>query len=168
MLDIPRLLLFVLPAYIANSTPVVFGGHTPIDFGLTLADGKRVFGSSKTWRGLFSGILFGILTAIILAILTQPTLQAIQGATLVGVLLSVGTHVGDLLGSFLKRRLGMKSGAEFFLTDQLLFLVVALAFAWPFHPLALDELVFLVVLTFILHKTSNIVAHRLHLKQVPW
>ncbi len=64
---------------VANSAPVlysmVFGGRcaTPIDGGRLLRDGRPVFGTHKTWRGLFGGALatsaaggllsIGILTA---------------------------------------------------------------------------------------------------------
>jgi len=36
-------LWFILPAYIANGTPVVLGGGPPIDGGKGLSDGYRIF-----------------------------------------------------------------------------------------------------------------------------
>jgi len=81
--------------------------------------------------------------------------------------------VGDLLGSFVKRRFGLPPGSQYFLLDQLLFLVVALAFAVWYDEALLAELngwhvLFLLVLTYFLHLFFNWIAHRLHLKKVPW
>ena len=46
-------LLYILPAYVANGAPVIFGGGTPLDFGRKLG-GKPIFGNHKTIRGLIS------------------------------------------------------------------------------------------------------------------
>ena len=40
---------FMLPAYVANPTAVVFGGGRPIDAGRVLRDGRRFLGDGKTW-----------------------------------------------------------------------------------------------------------------------
>ena len=49
----------MLPAYVPNSAAAVFGGGTPIDFGKTCGDGRRIFGDGKTHRGFFGGVLCG-------------------------------------------------------------------------------------------------------------
>src|SRR2546427_13302198 len=46
---------FLLPAYVANPMAVVSGGGTPMDFGRTLRDGRRLLGDGKTWRGFAGG-----------------------------------------------------------------------------------------------------------------
>ena len=51
----------ILPAYIANGSAVLVGGGTPIDFGKTWRDGKRILGDGKTWRGLFAGAILGMI-----------------------------------------------------------------------------------------------------------
>jgi CDP-diglyceride synthetase len=38
---------FILPAYAANASPVVFGGGKPIDGGRKFFDGRPIFG---TWE----------------------------------------------------------------------------------------------------------------------
>ena len=58
-------LLFIFPAYCANAVPVLAGGGTPMDFGKNFFDGKRIFGSHKTFRGFFFGLAIGILVGIV-------------------------------------------------------------------------------------------------------
>jgi CDP-2,3-bis-(O-geranylgeranyl)-sn-glycerol synthase len=163
--------LYILPAYIANGAPVLFGGGRPIDGGRKMADGRRVLGDSKTIRGLASGITAGMLTGVILS-------TAVPGAFLpqfpfwtkmaIALLLSLGTMLGDLAGSFVKRRIGMAAGEPFFLLEQLLFFVAALAFSLAVYLPDLAEVLYLFAVTFALHVLTNIVAHRLKLKRVPW
>jgi len=61
-------LLFFLPAYVANMSPVfaarlVPRWNAPIDGGRVAKDGKRLLGPGKTWRGLAGGAVAGALTA---------------------------------------------------------------------------------------------------------
>lgn len=46
-MDVAQLLLFILPAYIANATPVLFGGGMPVDFRRKFIDGERLLGDGK-------------------------------------------------------------------------------------------------------------------------
>jgi len=61
-------MIFVLPAYIANATPVIsvkiIGRSTPLDRGMYAWDNKRILGDGKTVEGLISGILVGALSGI--------------------------------------------------------------------------------------------------------
>ena len=41
-------ILFIIPAYVANSIPVVMGGGPPLDGGRMWKDGKRILGDGKT------------------------------------------------------------------------------------------------------------------------
>lgn len=61
-----------LPAYVANMSPVFSSKimptwNAPIDGGRLHADGKRMLGDGKTWRGLTGGALAGGATALIMA-----------------------------------------------------------------------------------------------------
>jgi len=161
-MDFISLLLFILPAYIANSTPVLFGGGLSVDFGRS-AWGKRIFGDGKTWRGLFAGIAFGTLTGIL-----EAGVLGDRSFILLGILLSVGTMFGDLFGSFVKRRFGVDRGQRTFLIDQLPFLVFALILAAPIRFPGWLEVTVLAVITYFLHIASNFIAHRIGLKNVPW
>ena len=154
-------IIFILPAWVANGAPVIFGGGRALDLGRKLG-GKPIFGSHKTIRGLVAGIAAGFTVAALESVFLPSML-------LTGVMLTLGTHFGDLLGSFVKRRIGKREGASWDIFDQYLFLVFALAFALPFGTLpGIPGLLIIIVLTGVLHKATNIIAHRAKIKSVPW
>ncbi len=165
------MLIFLIPVYIANSSPVVLGGGMPLDFNMRLSDGKRVFGKGKTIQGFVGGVLAGTLAGCLVALFYQlPYFPDTSTQFIAAFLLSLGTLSGDALGSFLKRRFGMESGSQF-MPDTFIFLVVSLIFVYPvsnmnlFAPL---NVAFFLILTIILHPLTNIIANRLGLKKVPW
>ncbi len=168
-----QMLVFIFPAYVANSAPVVFGGGLPIDFRKNFFDKKRIFGDGKTFRGFAFGLLLGTITGGVLASFFDVYGLAFGEKTILAFMLSFGTLVGDAFGSFIKRRQGLKRGERSFLADQLLFLVFALSFAFAYKPALLAQLTWegiavLLVITLFLHKFFNEVAHSLQLKKVPW
>ncbi|MFN7991890.1 MAG: CDP-2,3-bis-(O-geranylgeranyl)-sn-glycerol synthase [Candidatus Micrarchaeia archaeon] len=165
------LLLFLVPTYIANSSPVVLGGGKPLDFGLTMPDGNRILGDGKTIRGFIGGVLAGTVAGGLVAMVYPLPFFAGAGSQyLAAFVLSFGTLSGDAIGSFIKRRSGVGSGRPFFL-DTIMFLVVSLLLVFPF---ALPELyqplniAFCTILTLILHPLTNMLANRAGLKNVPW
>ncbi len=171
-----RLLLFILPAYIANASPVLLGGRWPIDGGARAHDQRPWLGPSKTWLGLLAGLSVGLLSSVLLAHALSGTPFDLWGGQpsyylLSGLLLAAGTMAGDLAGSFLKRRLGVASGHPSFILDQLAFLLMALLFVLPLQPHFVFQpisLLFLLVTTYALHRLGNAIAHGAGLKRVPW
>ncbi len=166
-----QVIIFILPAYVANAVPVLFGGGAPIDFGKNFVDGKRLFGDGKTWRGLVAGIIFGFLAGAALAVIVPPQLAyglGVQDRFFLALLLSTGALTGDLAGSFVKRRTGLPRGHPSLFLDQLPFLFFALLFAMPFHVPSAEETIFLTTLTIALHAFFNRLAHFFRLKNVPW
>jgi len=171
-----RILWFLLPAYVANGTPVVtarllqklgFQRHS-IDFGKKFVDGRRILGDSKSWEGLITGILTGTLTGYM-----QSLYQLIKAPTnfvIVGFVLSIGAMIGDILGAFIKRRLGLNPGEPVLLLDQLLFIITALGLSTILNllKLSLFEWLMAITLTFILHIITNFLAYVAGLKDVPW
>jgi CDP-2,3-bis-(O-geranylgeranyl)-sn-glycerol synthase len=171
-----------LPAWIANSTPVLFGGGAPIDRGMVLRDGHRLLGSGKTIRGFVAGVLLGTLVGIGQSIVAPhlhpimeiyvsvtPAMQDILYMPLpAAFLLSFGALLGDLVGSFLKRRVDIKSGNPAPVLDQLGFILMALILASPFlHPEAIYVAI-LVIVTLGIHWLSNAIGYLLGLKDHPW
>jgi CDP-2,3-bis-(O-geranylgeranyl)-sn-glycerol synthase len=171
-----ELLLFIIPAYVANSVPVIFGGGAAIDGGRFFSDGRHWFGSSKTVRGFLAGVAFGALAGVALALLASgqyfPGLS--QGSKIfLATALALGTMLGDVAGSFVKRRLAMRPGTQSWLLDQLPFFIGAMALgtvSWNGLPQAigLDGFVFLAVLTVLLHSLFNFLANKVGLKKVSW
>ena len=104
------------------------------------------------------------------AFLLHDYLQLTVGTVLgIGILLTIGAHAGDLFGSFVKRRLDKKEGHSWAFFDQYLFLVFALLFAFPLGNLpSAFGIVFIVVITGLLHKGTNMLAHKAKMKEVPW
>jgi CDP-diglyceride synthetase len=67
----------------------------PVDMGLTLGDGRALFGYRKTWRGIIVSV---ITTSLVATVLGMPAFD--------GALFGLAAMSGDLLASFIKRRLG--------------------------------------------------------------
>lgn len=92
------------------------------------------------------------------------------------ILASYGAVIGDLIGSFLKRRFDIGSGAPFWIIDQLDFALFALllvaipGFLFPSLFLVPDIfiVVFLIILTPAVSIIANAVAYFVGLKSVPW
>ncbi len=171
MSHILDLVIFLLPIYAANSIPVVLGGGAPLDFGITLPDGRRLFGTGKTIRGFIAGVLAGtVVGGVIAAVYLLPFFSGAQEQFIASFALALGTMSGDAIGSFIKRRAGVAAGKPF-LPDTVLFLVTALVFVFPFAGSQLYvpfNIVFFLVLTIVLHPLTNAIANRLGLKSVPW
>ncbi len=155
-------IIYIFPAYAANGLPVLLGGgKRPLDFKKTFR-GKRILGDNKTIKGTFFAIVGGIIAGVI-------ENNAFPGLLPAFVAMTFGAVFGDLLGSFLKRQLNFKPGAPFPVMDQIGFYIFALIFAFPFGNMpSLYGLIFLTVLTAIIHVATNIGAYKLKLKKVPW
>ena len=166
--------IFGLPAYMCNSFASLskFLGvwSTPVDFGKKLKDGKRIFGDHKTWRGLFFGILFGAATGVVIWYLCEEKYAIFTSYPwYIGIPMSIGDHVADLFGSFIKRRIGIKSGGAFPPYDQGSWIVLGLVFSFPFIWNEVNLWFYFVTLTImtpLIHFIVNIVAYWLKLKDV--
>jgi CDP-2,3-bis-(O-geranylgeranyl)-sn-glycerol synthase len=195
-LDILRALWLFLPAYVANMAPVFVaklapGWTAPIDGGRVGADGQRILGPGKTWRGLTGGAAAGGLVALLVAILAPhwgvmrgldyglPAVGALR-VFLFGAAVGFMALVGDFVKSYFKRRRRIEQGGSWFPFDQLDFVVFGLlgmtlaAPLLPAHWVA-DHLLgtwvtlaTLLVLTPLLHLLVNRVGYWLGLKEVPW
>jgi len=166
-LEVFNALYYIFPAYCANGAPVLFGGGRSIDGGRKFRDGNPVFGSHKTVRGFVSGLVIGTFVGWV-----QETyglsVGLPQGSTVLGFTLSLGALLGDLLGSFIKRRMNLEPGEHLPLSDQLDFVLVALLFSLPVQPPNPTYAVIIVVLTAPIHYMVNVMAYLLKLKKTPW
>ena len=167
----------MLPAYIPNNVAVLAGGGRPIDGGRTLKDGKRALGDGKTWRGTAFGTAAGIAVALVLNQIhpfVSDSIAADPFPIAAAVSLAFGAMLGDILASFLKRRTGRQRGASFPGVDQLDFVVVSLvltaivATGWFLETFTTPVIVAVLILTPILHVSTNMIAYALGLKDEPW
>lgn len=99
---------------VANGTPVIAAkllgkdGALPLDGNTTLSDGRPLFGSSKTLRGVILSVA-----------LTTACAPLVGLGWDVGFVVALGAMIGDLLSSFVKRRFGMSSSSKFTGLDQI-------------------------------------------------
>ncbi len=178
-------LWFMLPAYVANPSAVLFGGGTPMDFGRKMKDGTRVLGDGKTWRGfaggVFAGVVLGLILQSIAFLLKSDPFTfdpSFLSAFFIIFLLSFGSMTGDLVGSFIKRRLGRDRGAKTPILDMFGFLLFAfllvLIFRWDwtithyFYNEYIIGFITVLVATPLLHRGVNLIGHRMGKKDVPW
>jgi len=98
----------------ANAVPVIVGklarerASLPLDFGRVMADGERLFGSHKTWRGLASGV---VACAAVAAYLGLPVWLGAGFGTL--------SLMADACSSAVKRRMRLEPGSDVLGLDQL-------------------------------------------------
>jgi len=173
-------LWIILPAYISNGSAVIVGGGMPIDFNKKWR-GKPIFGKGKTWRGFFGGAFIGIFAGMLINFFIPFHKNFLYSFILISSI-SFGALIGDLIKSFIKRRIGKKRGEKWILADQLDFLLGALFFLylasivlkpyihenWFNAHVTIWHIIFLLILTPLLHLATNGIAYLLHYKNVPW
>jgi len=167
--DVVRALYFIFPAYCANAIPVILGGGRPIDSGWTFLNGKPIFGAHKTFRGFLTGLLIGTLVGALQSVIGNFFLTSLfQYHPLLGFTISLGALLGDLLESFIKRRLNLSPGAPFPIADQLDFVVGALLFSILVSPPSLTTALLIIIVTPPIHLLTNFIAYLFGVKKTPW
>ena len=169
-------LWLMLPAYVPNSSAVLFAGKTPVDLDRVFIDGKRIFGPGKTFRGLVGGTLSGIAAGLVLQLIKDSTGIGVPSFEPIYVVatLSLGAMLGDLTKSFFKRRLGMGRGKPLPIADQLDFVFGAWVLTyiffsdWFIRNFTIPIMVTAVVLSPLLHIVVNVIGYKLGKKKEPW
>lgn len=129
----------------------------PIDFGLHLPDGRRLFGEHKTIRGVVFAVAFTIPAALLL------DLPAATGA-----IIALTAMAGDALASFVKRRLAISPGGMAIGLDQLPESLLPLGIVGPMHGLSWTMIVALGFIFLIFELTVSRLLYRLHLRSRPY
>ena len=151
---------FFLPAYGANIAPAflskVKGIHQyPVDLGLKIK-GIRILGEGKTWVGIFLGLIIGTVIGYF------------QGVTYLGFYLALGALLGDLGGSFIKRRVGMERGKPAPFLDQLDFVIGAFILSAMIVPINWVYFFIIIIITPAFHLGTNYLGYKLKIKNEPW
>lgn len=147
----------------ANGAPVIagklFGSRlaSPIDNGLKLRDGYRLFGGTKTWRGLFSSVFFTTVVAILCGL--EP---------LTGVSFSLLTVTGDLLSSFIKRRRGNPESSRARGLDSVPESILPLWLLKETLTLNHFDIALIVGLFFLCEEFISPVLYKLHIRDQPY
>jgi CDP-2,3-bis-(O-geranylgeranyl)-sn-glycerol synthase len=157
--------LKIMPAYFGNSAPVflakILKKTHPIDGGIKLRDRKRLLGDGKSWEGIFASMLGGALGGAFSGLFGL-------GDPFSGLIIGFAAILGDMAGSFTKRRLGFERGANAGLLDQMDFMVFALVASSLFMTWELRQIILLLLSTPFLHRLANIIGYRIKVKSVPW
>lgn len=181
--DILFALWFLLPAAAANVAPVLTAPipllkkwNTPIDGGRTF-NGKEIFGTHKTWRGLISGMIFATLALWIQQLAYQHTgwAHALSGDVdyallplfLLGPMFGLGALGGDAIESFFKRQRGIKSGHAWVPFDQIDYIIGAIIVSLPFTIATLAQYGWMLVIWFIMHLLFSYLGWLVGLKKQP-
>lgn len=170
MLLILQALWFIFPAYAANAAPILIKGRRPLDFGKKLG-AQRLLGDGKTIEGAAGGVLTGAISGLLqnaLMPLLPGELGLVTFSMQLLILLSVGAIAGDMIGAFIKRRLGIPRGYPAPLLDQLDFLVGALIAASAAIAVSTSMVFVLLILTPIIHIATNRISFAMKMKKVPW
>jgi CDP-2,3-bis-(O-geranylgeranyl)-sn-glycerol synthase len=167
----------ILPAYAANGLVPVFKRwfRHSID-GKRNFRGNRLFGDGKTWEGFIAGMFFAVLIALVEQFafpylpwdVSPVQLNIAPMGVLLGLALGFGTMLGDLMGSFVKRRLGLERGKPTFLIDQEFFVIFALFFAGTIALIKYQTVILLLVITPLVHWAANAAGYLLHVTRRPW
>jgi CDP-2,3-bis-(O-geranylgeranyl)-sn-glycerol synthase len=169
------------PAYLANPSAVLSGHGRPVDLGKEMG-GRRILGDGKTWYGLIGGTLAGGFIGVIQMLMAGPTglptFGTTKAAILIPFVLAFGSLFGDMLGSFIKRRINIERGAKAPILDQYDFVIGAFIIGMMVIPcfmidtylsgIAIAGLVALIVVTPPLHRAVNIIGYKTGQKDVPW
>jgi CDP-diglyceride synthetase len=148
---------------VANGTPIIVEkllGKAlafPVDGGATLADGKPLFGSSKTLRGLTLSIAATTAVAPLIGLNWR-----------IGALVAAMAMLGDLLSSFLKRRMGLAPSRQAIGLDQIPESLLPLLACWFFLPLTIVDVVAATVIFFVGELSLSRVLFKLGIRNRPY
>lgn len=131
--------------------------NAPLDGGARFFDGQPIFGASKTWRGLISAFLVAVPGTLILDLPWQ-----------VGALIATGAMAGDLLSSFIKRRLSIPPSGMALGLDQIPESLLPLLAVRHFIDLSAWHIVALVTAFIAIDLLLSRVLFKLHLRNRPY
>ncbi len=148
---------------VANGAPViaksVLGSRwdRPVDGGLRFNDGRPLFGSAKTIRGLVASVLATTLCA--------PLLGFGAGT---GFTIGASAMAGDLASSFIKRRLDVPPSSRMTGVDQIPESLVPLLICRKALALDLTDIIAVVALFFVGEVLLSRLLYKCRLRDRPY
>lgn len=161
--DVVAVLVVLLLAGAANTAPLIaarlLGARLswPLDGGIHLRDGRPLLGKSKTVRGVLVGVA---LPGALAPALGQPV-EA-------GLAIGAAAMAGDLLSSFVKRRLGLLPSSQALGLDQIPESLLPAWIARGWLELSLIEITTIVVAFFVAELALSKLLYRLKLRDTPY
>jgi CDP-2,3-bis-(O-geranylgeranyl)-sn-glycerol synthase len=145
----------------------------PVDFDAKLG-GKEILGKHKTWRGLLVGVVTGMVVAGVQAVLyfnvdffKHNTIvdYSKYNFVLIGALMGGGALTGDLVKSFIKRRLDKPSGKPWFPWDQLDWILGAMVASSILYVPSIKIVIVTTVLYVGVHLCSDRIVYMMGIKK---
>jgi hypothetical protein len=158
-LDLKLLLLLG----VANGVPLfakkILGSSFahPLDGYVRLADGQPLLGPAKTWRGVLLSLAFTALAGSVIGIGWR-----------IGILIAALAMLGDLISSFLKRRLGLASSSMATGLDQIPESLLPMLAAVPLLGSSLTDVALVTACFFAGEILLSRLLHRFHLRDQPY
>jgi len=189
----PQLLFLIAIVVCAGATNMAFVKSAyftilsrPMDAGIVLADGRRLFGDNKTWKGFFGMIVFTALWVAIAACLAAmfPAVRDLSlipfeqlglplNVLLAGALLGLAYVLAEVPNSYCKRRIDIPPGQNAQGMRGLMFLVldqadsvIGCVIVLPlFSNITRVDAIVLVVLGSLAHYLTNLGLYAVRLKR---
>ncbi len=186
LIDLLRTIIILIPAMTANTFAPFTGGGKPVDFGKTRKDGRRYLGDGKTWRGFIGGSLSATILGLILLLVLHllgitDVSNSLWGPFPLSLFLissmALGSLIGDMIGSYIKRALKRPRGTKTPLLDQWDYLIGTAIFILPFYPWWYDDLiadngwialVLFLFVAWLAHTIANYIGYWIGVKKEPW
>jgi hypothetical protein len=157
------ILQLLLLLALANFSPILatrlFGNNfaQPLDAGINYYDHRPIFGASKTIRGVLVSLAVTSGCALLLGI-----------NVVVGALIAITAMTGDLISSFIKRRLALAPGAQATGLDQIPESLLPLLAVRQLFGLTMREIIATTAIFFVGAMVSSYLLFRLHLRDRPY
>jgi hypothetical protein len=181
-----KLLVFAIPATLAAVLHMVVVKFNllgklkyPLDFNLTY-NGKRIFGDSKTFRGLFAMVILSILSSYFLywLTITFDTIAELNiidfvatSPLIIGVAFGLGYVLAELPNSFVKRQLeiveGKRGNVLNIIIDQIDSPIGCMLAIIPFSRMSISFFLTGVVFFLFLHMFINVMLYLAGLRKNP-
>jgi CDP-2,3-bis-(O-geranylgeranyl)-sn-glycerol synthase len=158
-----KLVEFLVLLGLSNGSPIfaatIFGSRWsyPVDCYLLFLDRRRLFGASKTVRGI---------VAAVLATAGGAALMGIDWGA--GILVGVSAMAGDLVSSFIKRRLGMAPSSRAWGFDQVPEALIPVIICQDAFAFTLAEMAAVVALFFVADVLLSQVLFSVGLRKQPY
>jgi len=148
---------------LANGAPLVaaklLGPHLafPLDGGIAFVDGHPLLGIAKTVRGVVAALMAATAGAPLIGMPAR-----------VGALVGASAMAGDVLSSFVKRRLGLPPSSRATGLDQIPESFLPLLVCWPILPLTLWDILAVTAIFLLGEIMLSRALYRMHLRDRPY
>jgi len=129
----------------------------PVDGGHRFRDGRPLLGEAKTWRGILAALLLSALCAPLLGL-----------SVTWGLLIGASSMAGDLLSSFIKRRLNYPPSSMALGLDQIPESLLPALLAAGELQLGVLDIVLVVVLFFLIELALSRLLFRMGIRKQPY